>query len=172
MEFIEKYAGVEGSDDDDNDKMSVAGGDEINLSDEVFIDNETNFEKQAPSNYCLTNFTRDFQEAVQDYSMAEEFGLMNPEPQNFVPDCINEVEFSFDEFDGFEKRIKKFEQDLKIYEEDPKDSFFYAVFMEYSIPCWKKKTLNFLRMKRSLWKFLGQTFSTSSMPKRNSCSLI
>ena len=67
MEFIEKYARVEGSDEDDNDEMLVAGGDEVSLSDEVFIDDKTNFEDQAPQNYCLTNFTRDLQEAVQDY---------------------------------------------------------------------------------------------------------
>ena len=39
MEFIDKYARIDGSDDDD--AMS-AGGNEVNHSDVEFIDDETN----------------------------------------------------------------------------------------------------------------------------------
>lgn len=59
--------------------MSLASGDEVNVSDEEFIDDETNLEYQAASNYCLTIFTRDWLEPVQDYSMTEELSLINPE---------------------------------------------------------------------------------------------
>lgn len=49
------------------------------MSDEEFLDDETNLEYQAASNYCLTIFTRDWLEPVQDYSMTEELSLINPE---------------------------------------------------------------------------------------------
>ena len=49
MEFIEKFARVEGSDDDDvNDAMSVAGGDVAACSDKEFIDDEANARDQEP----------------------------------------------------------------------------------------------------------------------------
>lgn len=88
----------------------------------------------------------------------EEHDLINLDPQNFVPDCIDEVELSYDEFDGFEKRIKKFDQDLKIYEQNSKDSFLYSAFcgIHYSM-LEEKEKLNFARMKKNLWKFLGET---------------
>ena len=43
MEFIEKYARVEGSDDEMEDD---AGGDEVNKFDSEFVDDETNFQDQ------------------------------------------------------------------------------------------------------------------------------
>ena len=102
MEFFEKYAGVEGSDDDNSDAMSVADDNEVNLSDEEFIDDETNFEDQAPPDYCLTNFTCDLVDAMQ------EFGLIAPDLQNFVPNYIDEKKFEYNKFKDFEKRIIKF----------------------------------------------------------------
>ena len=108
--------------------MLAAGSDEVNLFDEEFTDDKTNFEDQAPSDYRLKSFTRDLADARRDdREMAEELSLIDPDPQSFVPDCIDEIEFEYDEFRDFEKRISKFEQDLKIYELDSKDSFFYAV---------------------------------------------
>ena len=101
-----------------------AGGDEVNYSDVKFVDDETNLQDQYPSNYCLMNIPRDLQEAMQDDSMAQELDLISPGPENFVSDHVDEVEYKIDEFAGFEKRIKKSEEDLKILEEDSKDSFF------------------------------------------------
>ena len=41
-----------------------------------------------------------------------------PDPENFVSDHAEEIEYEIDEFDGFKNRIKKFEQDLKIFQKD------------------------------------------------------
>ena len=62
MEFIEKYAKVDGSSDDE---MFDAGDEEIrNNSDDDFIENEFNFQDQdQPSDYRMMNVTRGLQEA-------------------------------------------------------------------------------------------------------------
>ena len=48
MEFIENYARVEGSDEDDevDDEILVAGGDEVTCSDQELIDDKTNIRDQ------------------------------------------------------------------------------------------------------------------------------
>ena len=121
MEFIDKYARVGGLDDDD-DALS-AGGDEVNYSDVEFIDDKTNVQDQGPSDYRIMNVTRDFHDAMRDDSMAEELGLVCSDPENFISECVEEVEYEFDEFEGSKNKLKKFEQNLKIFETDSKDSF-------------------------------------------------
>ena len=74
MEFIDKYARVDGSDVDEN-AMS-AGGYEVNYSDVEFIDDKANIQDQELSDYCIINITRDLQDTVRDGSMAEELGLV------------------------------------------------------------------------------------------------
>ena len=32
-----------------------------------------------------------------------------------MPDCVEEIEYEFDNLNNFEKRIQKFEQDLQIF---------------------------------------------------------
>ena len=66
MEFLEKFAKVAGSEDDD-DQMS-AGGDEVNYSDVEFIDDETNDQEQNPTDYRLMSVTGDLPEALLDHS--------------------------------------------------------------------------------------------------------
>ena len=87
MEFIEKYARVNGLDNDGaNDVMPGAGGDKVICSNEEFIDDETNVWDQTPSSYRLMNVTRDLQEAMKDLSMAEELNLVSSDRENFVFD--------------------------------------------------------------------------------------
>ena len=63
------------------------------MSNEEFIDDETNFEDQMP--YHLTNFSCDLADAMQDgQEMAKELGLINTDPQYFVPNCIDEMSLS------------------------------------------------------------------------------
>ena len=117
MEFIQKYVKIDG-DDDSDDQMPDAGGDEINYSDVEFIDDdEQNFQGQNPSDYCLMNVTRDLQEALRDQSMPTELGECFG-PENFVPDCVDEVEYEYDEFKGFQKRIEKFAKNSKTFKEN------------------------------------------------------
>ena len=49
-------------------------------------------------------------------------------PENFVPDCVAEIEYEFDNCKSFKKRIEKFEQDLRIFEKESDNSFFNAIF--------------------------------------------
>lgn len=46
MEINDKYAKIDGSDDDD---IMPVGGDEVNYSDVEFIDERTNVQDQSPS---------------------------------------------------------------------------------------------------------------------------
>ena len=65
IEFIEKYAGVNGSDEEE--EMSVVGGDEVTTySDEKFIDNRESVQDQNPSDYRLMNVSRDLQDVLED----------------------------------------------------------------------------------------------------------
>ena len=91
MEFIQKYAKIDG--DDSDDQMSDAGGDEVNYSDVEFIDNdEQNVQDQNPSDYRLMNVTRDLQEALRNHSLSAEMDGYS-DLENFVPVCIDEVEY-------------------------------------------------------------------------------
>ena len=72
--------------------MSVAGGNEvITYSDEEFIDDRESVQAQDPSHYWLMNVTRDLQDTLADHSMAEELDLVYSDPENFVPDCVEEI---------------------------------------------------------------------------------
>ena len=125
MEFIDKYAKIDGSGADD--AMS-AGGDEVNYSDVEFIDDETNVQDQGPSDFRLMNVTRDLQEGLQDQSMSADLGECS-DPENFTSDHVEQIEYEIDEFDDFKNRIKKFEQDLKIFEKYSNDSFLFSNFL-------------------------------------------
>ena len=130
--------------------------------------NRESVQDQNPSNYWLMNVSRDLQDALADYSIAKELGLVCSDPENFVPDYIEEIERKYDLFENFEKRIKEFEEDLKIFMLDSKDSFFMQFLMEYIIQCWKiRRNLNFVETSKKLLMLLGGKFLISSYPKRN-----
>ena len=100
IEFIQKYAKIDGYDDSE-DQTSDAGGDGVNYSDVEFIDDDKkNVEGQNLSDYRLINVSRDLQEALRDHSMSAEIGECS-DPDNFVSDCVDEVEYEYDEFKGF-----------------------------------------------------------------------
>ena len=153
--------------------MLAAGGDEVSLSDEKFIDDETNFEDQAPSDYALTNFTCDLTDAMRDgQEMAKELGLIDPDPQNFVSDSIDETEFEYDEFKDFEKRIINIEQGLKIYKLDSKDYLFYAVFYGiYYSRLVEKENFEFCQDKEKLVEVFGRDFFDKLQVKKGQLQL-
>ena len=63
MEFIQKYARVERS-EDEMEYEDEAGGDEVNQLGLDFPDDQTNFQDQEPTDYRLWNVTRDLQDAI------------------------------------------------------------------------------------------------------------
>ena len=81
MEFIGKYAIVEGPDHKMEDDAS---------SDEV---NETNFQDQEPTNYRLMNVTRDLIEAVTNQSVAQELDLVSEDPEIFGSNFAHKVSY-------------------------------------------------------------------------------
>ena len=66
----------------------------------------------------IMNVTRDLHKTMQDRSMAEELNLVSSNPEHFVSNYVDEIEYQYDNFSGFEKRIRKFENDLKIFKEE------------------------------------------------------
>ena len=63
MEFIQKYARVERS-EDEMEYEDEAGGDEVNQLGLDFTDDQTNFQDQEPTDCRLWNVTRDLQDAI------------------------------------------------------------------------------------------------------------
>ena len=72
-----------------------AGVDEVNKFDSEFVDDDTNFQDQGPTSYCLMNITRDLREAVTDQSMAQELELVSKDPEIFVSGFADEVSYEF-----------------------------------------------------------------------------
>ena len=100
------------------------------------------------------NVTRDLQEAMQDRSMAPELNLVSSDLENFVSDYIDEIEYEYNEFSRFEKRILKFEQDLKIFEEKS-NAILYGT---YYLLLEEKETLDFCWDQQKFGEVLGQDF--------------
>ena len=67
------------------------------------------------------------QDAIADRSMVFDLDLVVVDPENFVSDFAHEVSYEFDEFFGFEKCIPKFDEELKIFEKESKDSFYFSI---------------------------------------------
>ena len=153
--------------------MFDAGGDEErNNFDDDFIDSETNFQDQdQPSNYRLMNVTRDQQEVEGDQSMTSYHGACS-DPENYVPNCLDEIEYDYNRFDSFEKRIGKYISDLKIFRSGSKESFYFAilygtVFEKFQ----KKEAFEFSQDENTLVNVLGQNFFDGLKQKRLSLCL-
>ena len=159
MEFIEKYAKVDESDDNIEDDDEVR-----RQSDDDFIDDdETSFQDQNLSKYTLQNVTQDLQEVMQDKSMWEEFEWSDPE--NFVPGCLAEVEYKFDTFFGFEKGTEKLKIELKIFKEDTKQSFYFPILYGAFFNLGKTKD-TFVEDRETLESVLGEDFLNGLEKKR------
>ena len=74
MESIDKYAKIDGSEDDGN-AMSASGND-VNYADVEFANDETNVQHQNSSGYQLTNITMDLQEVLQYKYMSAALGVL------------------------------------------------------------------------------------------------
>ena len=113
------------------------------------------------------HITRDLKDALADHSMAAELNLVCSDPENFFPDCVEEIERKYDKFENCERRIKKFEEDLNIFMLDSKDSFFMQLWMGFIIQRYKiKRNLNFVKMSKSFLMLLDRKFLINSDTKR------
>ena len=118
------------------------------------------------------NVTRDLREAITDQSMAQELDLVSEDPENFVSDFVYEVIYEFDEFFGFEKRIQKFNKELKIFERESKDSFYFSIlYTTYYYLIERKDDFDFCQDKEKLSEVLGQDFFEKLRLKKESLQL-
>ena len=115
---------TEAVDEDDNEIENNEGNFVSTLSDEEFIDDESQFENQHESDYYgLTNIERSYDDAIQD--SLSDFNF-NQEANNYISDDLYEEKI--DEFKDFEERIEKFKRTLFFPKEDQdENSFFYAL---------------------------------------------
>ena len=91
--------------------------------------------------------------------MAFDLDLVAVDPENFVSDFVDEVSYEFDEFFGFEKRIRKFDEELKIFERESKDSFYFSILDAiYYHLLEKKEDFDFCQDEVRLCEVLGRNF--------------
>ena len=96
----------------------------VTVSDEDFIDDETEFEDQNPSNYYgFTNVVAAYEDVMQD--SLSDFNF-NQEANNYNIDELPEERV--DEFDNFDEKIAKFKKNL-FFPKSTQDenSFFYSI---------------------------------------------
>ena len=147
MEFIQKYARV------DDEGSEIDFNNEVTQSDQEFIDDTNNFQDQEPSNFGLLNVTRDLQEAINDHSIYSDNECSDP--KNFVLDCVEEIEYDFDNFKSFQKKFEKFEQDLRIFEKDSDNSFLTQSFILFIIHFYTIRMIsNLFRTMINLCRYL------------------
>ena len=109
-----------------NEREESEGNDFIStLSDDEFIDDESQFEDQNASDYYgLTNIERSYDDAIQD-SLAD-FNF-EQEANNYNFD-ESDVEEKIDNFKDFKERISKFKKNIYCPQEiENENSFFYAI---------------------------------------------
>ena len=109
-----------------NEREESAGNDFIStISDDEFIDDESQFEDQNASEYYgLTNKERSYDEAIQDSLSDINF---DQEVNNYnFDDC--DFDEKIDNFKDFNERLSKFKKTLHCPQEiENEDSFFYAI---------------------------------------------
>ena len=66
------------------------------------------------------------EETQRDHSISAELGECS-DPENFVPDFVDEFEYAYDEFKGFQKSNETFAKDLRMFEGSSKDSIYNAI---------------------------------------------
>ena len=157
-------------DGDKSDDMERDGEEVRNDSDDDFIDDETEFQDQGPSDWRLRNIIRDQKEALQDLNMGEDLGACS-DPENIVPDYFEDAEFEFDEFKNFEKRIKNFRDGLKIYSEGSVDSFYEVIMYDTFFKLCSCDKKEFVEDGTTLKDVVGEEFYKEFFSKKDSLCL-
>ena len=111
-----------------NEEEEDEGNDFIStLSDEEFIDDESQFKDQNASDYYgFTNIERSYDDAIQDSLTDFDF---NQEANNYnYDDDDDNLKETVDNFKDFEARVLKFKKTLFCpHELQNEDSFFYSI---------------------------------------------
>ena len=103
--------------------------------------------------------------------MAQELNVVSSDPENFVSDYADEIEYKFDESESFKSRIKKIEQDLKVFEMESKDSFYFAILYGFYYALLnEKENFYFWQDNDNFLESLDATFLTSSRLKKKACN--
>ena len=122
-----------------NEEEEDEGNDFIStLSDEEFIDDESQFEDQNASDYYgFTNIERSYDDAIQDSLTDFDF---NQEANNYnYDDDDDNLKETVDNFKDFEARVLKFKKTLFCpHELQNEDSFFLFNFIRGKISFYKK----------------------------------
>ena len=166
IEFIEKYARVNGSDDDE--EMSVVGGDEVtSYSDEKFIDNRESVQDQNPSNYRLMNVSRDLQDALADYLIAKELGLVCSDLKTLSPTTLRKLNANMICLKILKRELKSLKGTLKCLCSTQRTPFYAILDGIYYSMLENKEEFEFCRDEQKLADVIGWKFLISSYPKRN-----
>ena len=101
----------------------------------------------------LKNVEQNLREATLDQSsfFLDEFEDSNPE--NYCYSQFDKSEIDYDIFDNFVKRIKKFKNELKIFEKNSKDLLYYAVLYALIFKLTDKK--EFMTDKNKIQNIIG-----------------
>ena len=77
----------------------------MTVSDQELIDDVSMFQDQNLSDYYgQKNVTRPLDDAINDHSYVDNFDdCYNPE--KYTPECFDETEINYHEFDGFQKKL-------------------------------------------------------------------
>ena len=148
--------------------MSEAGGDEINHSDIEFTDDDQNVVGQNPSGYCLMNVTKDLQEVLTEQTMSADL-VECSDPENVVPDYVDEAQCEYDEFKDFKRKLKNLEKFWKFLRKTQKTLSTTPFFMELIVPCYRiRKSLSSVNRMLNSLQCLDKFFLTSSRRKNTS----
>ena len=153
MEFIGKYARVDGS--EDGMEHDVAG-DEVNQLDLDFIDGETNFQDEEPTNYRLMNVTRDLQDATANRSMAFDFDLVAVDPENFVLDFVVRSVMDLKNFLVLKNAFESLMRNSRFLKENQKIPFTFSILYVIYYTIYysrKRKLLVSAKMRKDCVKF-------------------
>ena len=115
----------EAIDEDEYEEEREGGNDFItSISDEEFLDDETEFEDQNPSDYYgFTNVVTAYEDAIQD--SLSDFNF-DQEANNYNIDELSEEKI--DEFKDFNEKIEKFKKHLFFPKNNQdENSFFYSI---------------------------------------------
>ena len=135
------YLLTEAIDEDENEIENGEGNDFVStLSDDEFIDDESQFENNASDYYGLVNIERSYDDAMQD-SISEINFDNEANNYDFDDDDDNFDEEKVDNFKDFSERLNKFKENLYFPKEiQDENSFFYSIL--YAVKYYLTEELN------------------------------